>query len=128
MPDPVALVIEDEPQIRRFVRAALAPREARWRRSAPYRHRVPAALGAGREPGPRAHAPPVAARGVGALARGAEPLSASLHGPPAAEAGGRCGPAAAPADRDGRRLPAGALSPARHGVPTAAAPAAAAAA
>ena len=43
----------------------------------------------------------------GAVARRAKPLFAHLHGPPAAKAGARPGPAAASADRNRRRLPAG---------------------
>ena len=48
----------------------------------------------------------------------AEPLPAHLHGPPAAEAGGRSGAAAAPADRDRGGLPAGGVKRAGGDAPS----------
>ena len=80
------------------------------RRGAPHAHRIPAALGAGRQRRPRAHAAPAAARGVGPVARRAEPLPAHLHGPSAAEARGRPGAATAPADGDRGGLPLDAVT------------------
>ena len=65
-------------------------------------YRLLAAAGASRQ----GHdAPRTAARGLGPLACGEQPLPAHLYGAPAPEAGSRSRPARVPAHRDRRRLP-----------------------